>query len=319
VGEVAGNRITVSNNPEESGSLLPRIDVDSIGNFVIVWQNRGYDFIDCYFQRYNRNGEPQGGNVGVSDDTTNSSQAIPALSVDKTGNFVIAWLDNRNGEYGIYCQRYGSNGELLGSNFKVNDDVGKHSQENIAIAVEEPGQIIVTWQDDRNENWDIYGQRYSSSGAKIGNNFIVTEMKEESQVSPDVTLKNGRIYNTWVADGVWANVLDFDNPVSVNSQEVREDIPSGFKLMQNYPNPFNPATIIKYSLPVDGLISIKVFDILGKEIKELVNEYKAGGDYSVSFNGSSLASGIYFYTITATPIGGQAGNFRKVKKMILLK
>lgn len=319
VGEVAGNRITVSNNPEESGSLLPRIDVDSIGNFVIVWQNRGYDFIDCYFQRYNRNSEPQGGNVGVSDDTTNSSQAIPALSVDKTGNFVIAWLDNRNGEYGIYCQRYGSNGELLGSNFKVNDDVGKHSQENIAIAVEEPGQIIVTWQDDRNENWDIYGQRYSSSGAKIGNNFIVTEMKEESQVSPDVTLKNGRIYNTWVADGVWANVLDFDNPVSVNSQEVREDIPSGFKLMQNYPNPFNPATIIKYSLPVDGLISIKVFDILGKEIKELVNEYKAGGDYSVSFNGSSLASGIYFYTITATPIGGQAGNFRKVKKMILLK
>lgn len=319
VGEVVGNRITVSNNPEESGSSLPRIDVDSTGNFVIVWQNRGYDFIDCYFQRYNRNGEPQGGNVRVSDDTANSSQAIPALSVYKTGNFVIAWLDNRNGEYEIYCQRYGSNGELLGSNFKVNDDVGKHSQENIAIAVEEPGQIIVTWQDDRNENWDIYGQRYSSSGAKIGNNFIVTEMKEGSQISPDVTLKNGRIYNTWVADGVWANVLDFDNPVSVNSQEERKNIPSGFKLKQNYPNPFNPTTVIKYSLPVDGLVSIKVFDIFGKEIADLVNEYKPAGEYSVSFNGSSLASGVYFYTIIATPNDGQADNFRQVKKMLLQK
>jgi hypothetical protein len=318
-GEVAGNRITVSNNPDGTRSSLPRIGVDSSGNFAIVWQNSGYDFIHSYYQRYNYNSEPQGGNIRVSNDTNDSHQAIPAIDVDKTGNFVIAWMDNRNGDYDIYCQKFNGNGEPQGSSVRVNDDVGIHDQKLPAIAVEEPGQIILTWQDDRNENWDIYGQRYSSSGIKIGNNFIVTEIEEGDQEFPDVSLKNGRIYNTWIAEGVWANVLDFNNPANVNSKEFREEIPSGFKLKQNYPNPFNPATIIKYSLPVDGLVSIKVFDILGKEIAELVNEYNAAGEYSVSFSGPSIASGVYFYAIIATPIGGQAGDFRQVKKMILQK
>ena len=87
---------------------------------------------------------------------------------------------------------------------------------------------------------------------------------------------------------------------------------SKYELSQNYPNPFNPTTIINYSIPKDGLVSIKVYDILGKEIKSLVNEFKSAGTYTVQFNGSNLASGIYFYKIDAT-------NFSDIKKMILVK
>ncbi len=90
------------------------------------------------------------------------------------------------------------------------------------------------------------------------------------------------------------------------------DLPKEFSLKQNYPNPFNPETNIQYDLPSDNFVSIKIFDITGKEITTLVNEFKTAGRYSIGFNGSNLASGIYYYKI-------EAGNFTQVRKMILLK
>jgi hypothetical protein len=89
-------------------------------------------------------------------------------------------------------------------------------------------------------------------------------------------------------------------------------IPKTFNLLQNYPNPFNPVTNIKYDLPKDIFVSIKIYDLLGKEIKTLVNEQKQAGSYLVSFNGSEFASGVYFYRI-------QAGDFIQVKRMVLIK
>ena len=89
-------------------------------------------------------------------------------------------------------------------------------------------------------------------------------------------------------------------------------IPNKFALYQNYPNPFNPTTIIKYSLPTDEKVVMKVYDILGREIAALVNEIKTAGTYSVQFDGSNLSSGVYFYSITA-------GANKQVKKMLLAK
>lgn len=79
-----------------------------------------------------------------------------------------------------------------------------------------------------------------------------------------------------------------------------------------YPNPFNPATTITYALPKASVVNIKVYDILGREVADLVNEFKATGTYSVRFDGDNLASGIYFYTI-------QAGEFKQTKKLLLVR
>jgi photosystem II stability/assembly factor-like uncharacterized protein len=92
-----------------------------------------------------------------------------------------------------------------------------------------------------------------------------------------------------------------------------------FKLEQNYPNPFNPITTIKYSILKESFVTIKVFDILGKEITTLVNERKSTGKYSVNFNASYLPSGIYFYRMQAIPEGRQSGSFVSIKKFVLLK
>jgi hypothetical protein len=89
-------------------------------------------------------------------------------------------------------------------------------------------------------------------------------------------------------------------------------VPKIYDLVQNYPNPFNPVTNIKYDLPKDIFVSVKIYDLLGREIKTLVNEFKNAGSYIVTFDGSEFSSGIYFYRITA-------GDFVSVKRMILIK
>jgi hypothetical protein len=89
-------------------------------------------------------------------------------------------------------------------------------------------------------------------------------------------------------------------------------LPLDYVLYQNYPNPFNPSTTIQYSIPKKSSVTLKVYDILGNEVTSLVNEEKHRGVYSVTFNARGLASGVYFYRITA-------GEFRKTKKMILMK
>jgi hypothetical protein len=89
-------------------------------------------------------------------------------------------------------------------------------------------------------------------------------------------------------------------------------IPKVYSLSQNYPNPFNPVTKINYELPKNGLVKLVIYDILGREVKTLVNELKTAGRYTIEFNGSQLASGVYFYRI-------QAGDFVQVKEMLMIK
>ncbi|MBU1679960.1 MAG: T9SS type A sorting domain-containing protein [Bacteroidetes bacterium] len=90
------------------------------------------------------------------------------------------------------------------------------------------------------------------------------------------------------------------------------NIPIKYYLSQNYPNPFNPATTIKYSVPTEAHVTLKIYDILGRDIATLINEQKRPGAYEVNFNASNLPSGVYFYRIETT-------NFSQIKKLILIK
>jgi hypothetical protein len=100
-----------------------------------------------------------------------------------------------------------------------------------------------------------------------------------------------------------------NNTTGINEQKV---YPNGFSLSQNYPNPFNPSTVISYSISKLGLVTLRIYGILGKEVATLVNREQTPGNYSVNFNASNLSSGIYFYRL-------ESGSFISTKKMILLK
>ena len=97
-------------------------------------------------------------------------------------------------------------------------------------------------------------------------------------------------------------------PTNVEEEDAIHD----FSLKQNYPNPFNPTTTIKYQIPKESFVTIKLFDMLGKEIAILVNEEKQIGSYEIKFDALNLPSGVYLYKLTS-------GNFTETKKMILLK
>ncbi len=118
------------------------------------------------------------------------------------------------------------------------------------------------------------------------------------------------IYAGMSNSGVWRRpVSDFITDVASN-----EELPGKFKLEQNYPNPFNPMTTIKYSIPANAgaPTSLRIYNVLGKEIATLVNKIQSPGNYSVQFNASDLPSGVYYYTL-------RVGEFAETKKMLLLK
>jgi len=98
----------------------------------------------------------------------------------------------------------------------------------------------------------------------------------------------------------------------VFSGEAVVSAPAKYSLSQNYPNPFNPVTKISFELPEKSFVTMKIYDITGKEISVLVNDYKEAGRHEVQWDGSRLASGVYFYRITAQ-------NYSAIKRMLMIK
>ena len=115
--------------------------------------------------------------------------------------------------------------------------------------------------------------------------------------------------NYWI-DSASVNGIVFSNITDV--KENYKSITNEFMLYQNYPNPFNPSTTIKYQIPQSGLVTIKVYNLLGKEVKTLVNQYQNTESHEVKFNAGNLPSGIYFYRL-------ETSRYSKTKKLLLVK
>ena len=125
------------------------------------------------------------------------------------------------------------------------------------------------------------------------------------------TNKNSEIFAGTGSQGVYKKLN-----IVTNVKDVKNVIPEQFTLSQNYPNPFNPSTIISFQLSARSRVTLKVYDILGREVSILVNDEKPAGNYKIHFYASNLSSGVYFYRLSAV---GKGINFVKTKKMILIK
>ena len=122
--------------------------------------------------------------------------------------------------------------------------------------------------------------------------------------------------------GNWLFSLNYIKVNIAGTVDVSDNnyIPSTYSLSQNYPNPFNPTTTIKFDLPVDGLITLEIYDILGRKISTLINEHRQAGSYEQIFDASSLSSGVYVYKIQAgDPSSSSGQRFISSKKLVLLK
>ena len=172
-------------------------------------------------------------------------------------------------------------------------------------------KVILNWStvsEQNNSGFEIERKSNSTSWAKL--NFIKgngTSSLTHNYSFTDNHLATGN-YNYRLKQ------IDFNGNFKYYdlSNEVIVGIPSKFSLSQNYPNPFNPETKINYSLPVSNFVTLKIFDMSGKEIMQLVNEKQDAGYYTVRFNAAGLASGTYFYKLNAD-------GFSEVKKMMVIK
>jgi hypothetical protein len=127
--------------------------------------------------------------------------------------------------------------------------------------------------------------------------------------------------NTGIIVGLGGAILKTTNGgISVGIQNTNIEVPKQYLLSQNYPNPFNPSTIITFEIPEDNLVRLIIYDIMGKEILVLMNEFKVKGKYQVTFNANSISgvisSGVYFYKISCE---GRSSQFSSVKKMVFIK
>ncbi len=180
-----------------------------------------------------------------------------------------------------------------------------------------PKEVKLKWNDNSNGEFGFVIER-----KKNNDNYAVIDTAQSNETSyVDKNVTQGFTYVYKIKAYTDAAESAYSNEASVTVTDVREvELPREFSLGQNYPNPFNPTTTISYTIPSveTGRVSsqqyvvLKVYDLIGKEVAILVNKEQPSGNYVVTFHGTSLPSGMYFYVL-------RAGNFVSCKKMLLLK
>ncbi len=238
--------------------------------------------------------------VDMSDPTNQKLHSVTTISTDKVAK--IAWEDTRNDGGGIYAQNINPDGMLGYEATPV---------ELISFTGSLDGNsVTLNWQtvtEINNLGFEIEKTRDENNWNKTG--FVQgngTSTNPHSYSFSDENLNSGK-YSYRLKQ------IDYDGTYKyINLDESFTIQPVDFSLSQNYPNPFNPSTVIKYSIPEVSRVTIKVYNIVGKEVATLVNENKQAGSYEVNFDASHLISGVYFYKLTV-------GKYIETKKMMYLK
>ena len=154
------------------------------------------------------------------------------------------------------------------------------------------------------------GTSWTSVNTGLTGNFVLTLAISPNGANQGLDSPSGMNLFAGNYDGVWRRPLS--EMIATSVKQTSTPLPERFELEQNYPNPFNPSTTIEYNIPQESQATVKIFDLLGREVAVLVNERKDAGRYSMQWNGEQFASGIYFYAL-------QAGEFHETKRMSLIK
>lgn len=213
--------------------------------------------------------------------------------------YVFENVNNKWIERDILEASDGFNGDAFGSSIHIKGDSLLIGASNW-IASSEPGAAYLFLRDE-NDNW------------KDAEKFIPGDNQSFKNFGASVAMNDEKFFFGAPGDntnGYFAGAVYYypDDPVSVNDKKILNN----FILYQNFPNPFNPETKIKYTIPNPGFVQLKVYDVLGKEIQTLLNEYKTAGSYEIDFNANGFVSGVYIYRIIS-------GSYSETKKMIILR
>ncbi len=292
----------------------PTITNEGSGGAILAWtdsRNIGTTSSDIYAQKIDANGTAQWG-TDIEISRNSAQQNYPAIANTGSGSAVVSWYDYRNSDNDIYATKVFSDGTLpVELTMFAVGHVSAHSVE-------------LRWTTASETN--NYGFDIEQTAVKAGSAELLWSKAGFVNGNGTSNVPNEYSFTHWAsASGTFLyrlKQIDRDGRYTYLPEvEVTiGSVLSRFSMEQNFPNPFNPATTIQYTVgvnadpssPNSAHVRLIVYDILGKEIASLVNEYQVPGNYAVRFNAASLPSGLYFYRISA-------GGVSESKRMILLK
>jgi len=311
------------------GQTWPTITSDGAGGAIVTWMDyrNSSNFADIYAQRVNPSVAVQWQADGVALCTASEFQQFPTIISDGVGGAIVTWEDARSGvATDIYAQRVDASGVVQWMNDGVAICTATGGQDFPTITSDGAGGAIVTWQDYRSSSNfppDIYAQRVNASGTPPWTSDGVALCTATwQQYNPTITSDgaSGAIV-TW-EDGrsgisppdIYALRVDANGFLVLTAAD---GLAPPLQLHQNYPNPFNPTTTVTYSIPERCRVTLEIYDVSGMCVARLVDTPQEKGSYEVEWSGkdgagNSLASGIYFYRLTA-------GTQTISRKMVLLR
>jgi len=288
------------------------------------------------------NAFPMNGIVGIL--TAKQSirvNGLPRMAVDLSnastrGNIYIVTSQKNllpaGGDPDIVLRKSTDGGLSWSNGIRVNQDAINNGKTQFfsGITVDDFGGVNIIFYDDRNTSSDSSGV-FLARSTDAGNSWSEYEISDHNfrpsaigglgqgymGDNIDITSVGNKLFPVWM-DNSSGNFQIWSVPITIQSVGVDDDayelIPLGFELKQNYPNPFNPNTVIEFSLPQSSDISLKVFDLTGKEVALLINEFTEAGNYKINFDAAKLniSSGVYFYHLATN-------GYSETKPMILLK
>lgn len=268
------------------------------------------------------------------------TNSFPRMSVDRSGGVRNGWIYIVTDESGlapagsdadVIVHRSTNGGTTWSAGFRANQDALNNGKVQFfpCIGVDELGGVDVIYFDNRNfpsvgDSCSVYMSR-STDGGTTWADVEVADHHFRPKNTPGlgggymgdylgVTSGNNKVWPFWTDDkvGLIFNAWTVGVSIVTGVENENGNVPTDYSLQQNYPNPFNPSTNIAYMLPRAGHVKLTVYDIFGREVASLVNDNKQAGSYTVEFDASNIASGVYYYKM-------EAGDFRDVKKMLLVK
>ena len=305
-----GSETRLTNNPADS--YLPCISAN--GQFLhVVWSDLRTGYSTIYYKHSTNGGLSWSEDIKLSNNI-NSHSYTPSISM--YGNLTgVVWYDNRDGNYEIYYTQSTNGGTNWSADTRLTNNSAISRYPSVAIS----GQTVnVVWEDYRDAGGysRIFYKSSTNGGLNWGDELrlVNNNIPYTGSYHPSISASHDSVYVIWYdnRDGNYEVYFKYNPDVSIAVQNISTEIPKEYSLTQNYPNPFNPSTNVKFSIVNAGDVKLVVYDVQGREVQTLVNESLKPGTYEVSFDGSSLTSGVYFYRLITD-------GFTETKKMLLLK
>jgi hypothetical protein len=279
----------------------------------VVWYGWNNGDPEIYYKRSTNSGITWEPEIRLTNEPGFS--LIPSIAV--SGSIVhIVWIDTRDGNFEVYYKHSTDGGLTWGTDYRLTNNVADSESPSIAVS---GSNVHIVWPDDRDSNFEIY-YKCSTDGGKTWKADTRLTNNTANSTGPCIAISSSILHIVWSDDRDGNSDIYYKrNPTgNVGIQNISTETPSKYSLKQNYPNPFNPSTNIKYQIKENSFVTLKIFDILGKEITTLVNEKQKPGSYEVQFDArhggsSSLPTGVYYYVLYADGVRVD------VRKMVMIK